>query len=108
MNVKFAITMFVILLVGGAWYGGYYMGNEQSQSSAYSAGYTKAKNDTPTIDWSLLVTKSEYETLRTDYNNLVANYNSLANAPRYQARQPVSCTSNTYGSIFPTTYTNCY
>lgn len=53
----------------------------------------------------------ERNKLREDYNALVDDYNKLrvaANALQYQARQPVTCNTNTYFAEYGNITTRCY
>ncbi len=109
MGNTVAIACLITGLVAG--YIGYYYGQNAGRDSGYSKGYEKGYSDVPKNDYMTDFYKQQVDKLTTDYNTLVNDYNNLRsyyNASQYQARQPISCTSYSYGIESNFINTNCY
>jgi hypothetical protein len=110
VRVRFVITFLLLVgAVSGAFGVGYQYGYKNGEKEGHDKGYSNATRDykitTDAAEKSLGNLQQEYGSLLSDYNNLRSSALQYINSQQYQARQPVSCTSNTIGAF---TYTNCY
>lgn len=110
-KASWIILLLVLALVGcsvGAYLYGKHQGSAAGYKKGYSAGYDKAPKPNYFKEDNYDSVAKQYDELVTDYNNLRDAAIKYIGATQYQARQPLSCTSTTYGSYFPTTRTDCY
>jgi hypothetical protein len=107
------LTVLVIALITGAFFGGLKLGeNKGYDKGANSPKVAEAMYAKFEMGYELDTYKTvnaslteERDKLINDYNNLVDRYNSLARTPAYKS---ISCTTNTIGTLYQTTYTTCY
>lgn len=110
---KEVIVTVLVLLSGGL---GYFMADTKHQGQTsiisrqqydkgFEAGRIKAQDEAPkTYLAEYKNLQQEHEALADDYNRLYDAAINYVSAPR----GPITCTSNTYGSVLPTTMTTCY
>lgn len=105
---KAELVLLAVVLVALSLYGGYTFGNKRGYSAGMSEGerlgYDKGFQEAPKPD------PFAQAQLRNDYNKLVDDYNNLLEQANASAarRQPISCTSYSYGINDAFTSTNCY
>lgn len=102
---------------------GFYTGNVRGETNGRQAGYSQGLEEGAAKGYARAekdmeftkVSAIKYGELNDQYNDLVTDYNNLreaairyVGASSYQPRTPLSCTTNTFGNTFGTTYTNCY
>lgn len=106
-----AACLLIALGVGGA---SYSIGLEQGKSEQSSQlSTTKKALDDKNYSNTSIVARNQQ--LISDYNKLVEDYNTLrqaatqyVNTNTYQARQPLNCTSSSWGINQQYTSTSCY
>ena len=100
----------ILIMIGAT--GGYFYGRGQGYSNGYNqghdAGYESGKGAAPSNQPLIESLSAENGQLRDKYNSLIDDYNRLANYANAARRQPIDCTSTTYGINDQFTSTSCY
>lgn len=113
-KASWIILTLIIALIGCS-IGAYTYGRYQGYSSGYRTGYSKAPKPDKFKEEQYDALLSRASTAEEQYNGLVTDYNNLRNAvikyigaTQYQARQPIRCSSHTYGINNNYSSTSCY
>lgn len=113
---RFMLAAAFIISIYATAYGAFYQGLDVGRSGAYDRGHAKGLAEGKADNEAAIALLSDKNnSLQTDYNKLVEDYNSLykqatsyINTAQFQSRQPLHCSSTTYGTDFQYTSTNCY